>query len=529
MIQLFTKKQLSCTLILFVIATCYLACTKTNTKPAVNNTPVAISSISVNSGTYNTVVVITGTGFDTTPANDKVFFNGKAATVSAATATQLTVAVPLDAGTGNITLSVNNGATVSGPVFTYIKPATISSISVNSGPYNTVVIITGTGFDTTPANDKVFFNGKAAIVSAATATQLTVIVPMSAGTGNITLSVNNATPVSGPVFTYQFTPVVTTLAGSGIQGSANGTGTSAAFNYPTGVAPDAAGNVYVADYGNNLIRKITSAGVVTTFAGSGNQALTDGTGPSASFFFPYGVVADATGNLYVADYGTNAIRKITAAGVVTTLAGSGASGSTNGTGASASFRGPSSVAVDAAGNVYVADLHSHLIRKITPAGVVTTFAGSGTPGSTDGTGTSASFNYPSGVAVDAAGNVYVADSGNNLIRKITASGVVTTFAGSGTAGSVNGTGTSASFNNPAGVATDPSGNVYVADYLNNLVRKITAAGVVTTFAGNGTRGLANGTGASASFNGPMNVAVDVAGNVYVADSYNHSIREIALK
>ena len=529
MVQSFTKKQLSCALILFVIATCYLACTKTNTKPAVNNTPVTISSISVNSGTYNTVVIITGTSFDTTPANDKVFFNGKAATVSAATATQLTVAVPLNAGTGNVTLSVNNGALVSGPVFTYYTPPTISSISVNSGPYNTVVIITGTGFDTTPANDKVSFNGKAAIVSAATATQITVAVPLGAGTGNITLSVNNLTPISGPLFTYQYTPMVTWLAGNATQGSANGTGTSATFNYPTGVTADAAGNVYVADYGNNLIRKITSAGVVTTFAGSGNQALTDGTGTSASFFFPYGVAADAAGNVYVADYGTNAIRKITVAGVVTTLAGSGASGSANGTGAAASFRGPSSVAVDAAGNIYVADLHNHLIRKITTAGVVTTLAGSGTAGSTDGTGTSASFNYPSGVAVDAAGNIYVADSGNNLIRKITSLGVVTTFAGNGTAGSANGTGTSASFNNPAGVAVDATGNLYVADYLNNLIRKITAAGVVTTFAGTGTRGAANGIGASASFNGPMNVAVDVASNVYVADSYNHLIREIALK
>jgi sugar lactone lactonase YvrE len=529
MIRLFTKKQFSCALILFIIATCYLACTKTGTKPAVKNTPVTISAISVNSGTYNTVVVITGTGFDTARANDKVLFNGKLATVSAATTTQLTVAVPLDAGTGNITLSVNDGAPVSGPVFTYNTPATISSISVNTGAYNTTVIITGTGFDITLANDKVSFNGKAATVSAATATQLTVTVPLGAGTGNITLSVNNTASVSGPVFTYQFTPVVTMLAGTGSQGSTNGTGTSAAFNYPTGVAADAAGNVYVADYGNNLIRRITAAGVVTTLAGSGNQALADGTGASASFIFPYGVAADAAGNVYVADYGNNAIRRVTAAGVVTTLAGSGISGSTNGTGAAASFRGPTSVAVDAAGNVYVADVHNNLIRKISTAGVVTTLAGSGTSGSTNGTGTSASFNYPAGVAVDAAGNVYVADSGNNLIRKITASGVVTTFAGNGTAGSVNGTGISASFNNPAGLAIDPSGNVYVADYLNNLIRKITAAGVVTTFAGSGTQGSVNGAGASASFKGPASVAVDAAGNVYVADFYNQLIREITLK
>jgi streptogramin lyase len=212
--------------------------------------------------------------------------------------------------------------------------------------------------------------------------------------------------------------------------------------------------------------------------------------------------------------------------VVTTLAGSGSAGSTNGTGTAASFNQPYGVAVDASGNVYVAEYAGSLIRKITSGGVVTTLAGSGSAGADNGTGTAASFYYPVGVAVDASGNVYVADAGNNLIRKITSGGVVTTLAGTGSAGADNGTGTAASFSNPIGVWVDASGNVYVADEYNNLIRKITSGGVVTTLAGSGSAGAGNGTGTAASFYSPTGVAVDTSGNVYVADANNNLIRKI---
>ena len=218
--------------------------------------------------------------------------------------------------------------------------------------------------------------------------------------------------------TLEITPEVTTFAGSGSAGSADGTGTAASFYKPSGVAVDGSGNVYVAEYYNHLIRKITSAGVVTTLAGSGSAGSANGTGTAASFYRPYGVAVDGNGNVYVADYYNHLIRKITSAGVVTTLAGSGSQGSADGTGTAASFYNPSGVAVDGSGNVYVADRSNHLIRKITSADVVTTLAGSGSQGSANGTGTAASFTLPYGVAVDASGNVYVADSGNNLIRKI---------------------------------------------------------------------------------------------------------------
>ncbi len=323
---------------------------------------------------------------------------------------------------------------------------------------------------------------------------------------------------------------VSTLAGSaGVSAFADGTGNAAAFNWPFELTVDSSSNIYIADSGNQIIRKITSGVVVTTFAGQvGIIGSTNGTGTAASFFNPSGISFDSAGNIYVADTLNNLIREITPGGVVTTLAGSaGVTGSTNGTGSAASFNNPYGVAVDSNGNVYVADTLNNLIREITPGGVVTTLAGSaGVTGSTNGTGSAASFNNPYGVAVDSNGNVYVADTGNNLIREIAPGGVVSTLVGSGSAGSSNGTGIAASFNGPYGVAVGTSGNVYVADTFNNLIREIAPGGVVTTLAGSGSIGSADGTGSAASFFSPNGISVDASGNVYVADSGNYIIRII---
>ena len=267
---------------------------------------------------------------------------------------------------------------------------------------------------------------------------------------------------------------ISTLAGvAGVGGSVNGAGTAATFNSPAGVAVDASGNVYVADVNNSLIRKITPAGVVSTLAGqAGVTGSANGTGTAATFNSPAGVAVDSGGNVYVADVVNSVIRKITPAGGVSTLAGSGITGSANGTGTAASFNQPYGVAVDASGNVYVADTSNSLIRKITPAGVVSKLAGlAGITGSSN-VG-AATFNQPYGVAVDAAGSIYVTDSGNNLIRKITPAGVVSTLAGqAGVIGSANGIGTAATFNTPFGAAVDSNGNIYVGDRSNKLVRKI---------------------------------------------------------
>ncbi|MCC8424806.1 gliding motility-associated C-terminal domain-containing protein [Mucilaginibacter sp. UR6-11] len=513
--------------------------------------------------------------------------------------------------------------------------------------------------------------------------------------------------------------IMSTFAGSGTAGFINGTGTGARFNQPYGLAIDANDNLYVADLANNAIRKINPAGVVTTLAGNGTKGQADGTGAAARFTLPGYLTVDAAGNIYVSDGGNNAIRKVTPAGVVTTIAGvlpgvpaalanigipggikikaagdiyfaslnknqifkitaagalvaiagnsAGISGSADGTGDAATFNRPQDVAIDAEGNLYIADQNNNLIRKVNPTGYtidlpppagiifdsltgtfsgtptaaspatnyivtahngdgmsstvvnitvnanssappaiaapnisyvtpqnydinvpitplapnntggavpatvygqvstfasggfnastavgvdadyvyvddwgnnqikkiniltgqLTTMAGTGNVGANNGPGNTATFYEPDGIITDGAGNLYIGDQGNNLIRKITPAGQVSTFAGSGLQGSADGSSTSASFYNPRGLAIDPAGNIYVADQGNNLIRKITPAGVVSTVAGHSGSGFINATGTAASFSTPTGVGIDAAGNLYVADAGNSAIRKIS--
>ncbi len=344
------------------------------------------------------------------------------------------------------------------------------------------------------------------------------------GGGNSAVGVSSGGTAAPSVTVEQ----VSTVAGTGTWGAANGPAATATFNDPCDVAVDAAGNIYVNDTGNHLIRKIDASGNVTTVAGAGVAGNVDGNGVAAKFDFPNGFTLASNGTLYVADSGNNTIRKIDTSGNVTTIAGTAsvAGGSTNGHGTAASFNFPTGITVDASGNLFVADDGNNLIRKIDPSGNVTTFAGSGAQGSANGAGATASFNAPHGIVVDASGNLYIADSGNNLIRKIDANGNVTTIAGSGAQGAANGQGAAASFNKPEAIAVDASGNVYVADSGNNLIRKIDAAGNVTTLAGSGAQALTNGQGTAAAFYNPEGLTVDAAGNVYVADTLNNAIRKI---
>jgi sugar lactone lactonase YvrE len=295
------------------------------------------------------------------------------------------------------------------------------------------------------------------------------------------------------------------------------------FNLPSGVALDAAGNIYVADWGNNLIRKITPAGVVSTYAGSGNAGYTDGTGVLASFNEPTGITVDASGNIFVADAGNNLIRKISTSTAVTTIAGSDTTGYVDGAGAAAAFFNPLGVAVDASDNVYVADAGNDLIRLVTSGGTVSTFAGAVNTSSN----TSASpFNNPSGIALGSSGNLFVANYLDNNILEVNSSGTVSQYAGTDSVGSNNGPALAATFYYPNSVAVDANNNVYVSDGVNNIIREITANGIVSTFAGSGVAGAIDGTGVNASFNGPAGLAVDASGNVYVADSNNNEIRKI---
>jgi sugar lactone lactonase YvrE len=332
--------------------------------------------------------------------------------------------------------------------------------------------------------------------------------------------------------------VVSTIAGSGPTGAGNGgfadgAGTAARFNLPLGITWDTAGNLYVTDAMSSRIRKIADDGLwtVTTIAGDGTSDYADGAGIAARFNLPTSVTVDAAGNLYIADSRNRRIRKIANDGLwtVTTIAGDGTTDHADGAGTAARFKEPFGVTVDAAGNLYVVDSFNNRIRKIANDGpwTVTTIAGDGTSDYADGAGTAARFDSPCGIAVDAAGNLYVADTDNHRIRKIDPTGNVTTIAGGGTNGHADGAGTAARFNMPYGIAIDAAGNLYVADTGNHRIRKIDPTGNVTTIAGGGTNGHADGAGTAARFNMPYGVAIDATGNLYVADTENHRIRKLS--
>ncbi len=321
-------------------------------------------------------------------------------------------------------------------------------------------------------------------------------------------------------------PSVSTIAGKNTSGLVNGVGSAASFNYPTGVVLDKSGAIFVTDKYNHVIRKISPTGEVSTFAGSGSIGSSDGQGSSASFYYPSALTIDANENLFVSDQYNHKIRKITKTGLVSTIAGIGYEASADGPAASAGFYRPEGIALDSAGNIFVADYNNNKIRKITPAGVVSTFAGSGSQGSTDGTGTSARFYLPCSIAIDASGTLYVADQYNNKIRKVTSAGVVTTIAGTGASGSADGAGSVATFNYPSGILLDASGNLLVADKNNNKIRKISPSGLVSTVAGSETSGSVDGDCSIARFYNPHGLAMDSNGNLIVADRYNHKIRII---
>ncbi|WP_426670026.1 hypothetical protein ACPPVU_02030 [Mucilaginibacter sp. McL0603] len=303
-----------------------------------------------------------------------------------------------------------------------------------------------------------------------------------------------------------------------------------------------ASNQYGTGYGA-VVKFVTSStlsgvtGAVTTFAGNATGSYADGLGTAALFNNPQGIALDAQGNIYIADAFNNRIRKITPSGTVTTIAGTGTAGYSGdkGNALSATFYGPRGLAVDAQGNIFVADFGNNVIRQINTSGIITTIAGNGTAGYVNGTDGHLSgkastdtveFNSPAGVAVDNKGNLFVADFNNNVIRKVTSTGVVTTVAGTKTPGYVNGTvntttGTYASFNNPSALVLDASGNIFVADAGNSAIRKITPAAVVTTVAG--------GPGQSALIGYPAGIAMDAQGNFFITDQAGRIIELTAAK
>ncbi|MGI9545534.1 MAG: sterol desaturase family protein, partial [Cyclobacteriaceae bacterium] len=395
-----------------------------------------------------------------------------------------------------------------------------SEIAPLNGPMGTLVTFTGENFGTDPNKVRVFFNGIQAELESLANEKLVVSVPRGAGSGMISAVINSKELV-GSDFLYELTTEVFTLVGNGERGFDDGTGATARFNNPRGIVVDKLGNLYLSDFRNHSIRKISPDGQVVTFAGNGTAGDANGIGVAAQFNGPWGLAIDIHGNLYVADTDNNKIRKISPEGEVGTLAG-GKEGNIDGPIGEARFNSPRSIAVDSLGNVYIGDDGNNSIRKITTIGAVFTIAG-GEIGFADGLGTVAQFDGIYDLALSPEGDLFVADNENQRIRKITPAGLVTTYAGS-TEGFKDGTRDEALFDYPSSLAFDNSGNLYVGDE-NDKIRVISPNGIVSTLAGSET-GFEDGIGEKAKLDTAYGIAVDLEGNLFTADSGNHAIRKI---
>lgn len=456
-----------------------------------------------------------------------------------------------------VSLQANNNVEVSliGPSLSYITITVTANqaslaVSPTSGTQGQTMVVnlTGTGTNWVAGQTTATFGGELTvdwvnITSATAATaQITISATAALGPRNVTLTTGSEVVTAVDGFTVNaVTPpgavssTVSTLAGSaGNPGFADGTGSAARFRQLAGIAAAPNEVVYVADAGNHAIRSIDVNGAVTTVAGTGSPGFFDAQGTSAEFNNPQGVAFDPiTSSIYVADSGNHTIRRIDSSGNVTTLAGDGTSGFTNGQGASARFNNPKGIAVDNSGNVLVADTGNHVVRKIDAGGNVTTLAGDGTAGATDGS--PARFNGLAGVAVDGQTvYVYLADTGNHRIRRLDGNGITITLAGADR-GFKDGTASQSRFADPTGIAVDGAGHIIVAETTNSLVREVDPAlalgglpSAVYTLAGTGERGSTDGAGNAAKFNKPAGVAVLASSAVIVADTGNNTLRKILL-
>lgn len=325
--------------------------------------------------------------------------------------------------------------------------------------------------------------------------------------------------------------------GSGGYTGDNGIATFAELNSPTGVCFDGAGNIYIADRGNNVVRKVNTAGIITTFAGNGTSGYSGDLGPAitAQLNKPYGVAADLDGNIYISDYGNNVIRRVSTGGVISTYAGKGVAGfSGDGAAATAAkLNSPEGITFDNNNNLYIADAENHAIRMVDPSGGISTIAGNGTFGYTGdgGPAFTAKLHSPAGVAVDLYGNIYIADYLNNVVRKIDVTGTISTYAGNGVIGysGDGGSAVSAKMHFPSGVSVYGFGDLYISDQGNNAIRMVDNAGVIHTIAGTGTNGYIGDGGLAvvAQISSPKAVSVDGLNRVFIADYDNNVIREVS--
>lgn len=330
--------------------------------------------------------------------------------------------------------------------------------------------------------------------------------------------------------------IITTIGGNGTAGYSGDGGPATAAQISTiGIATDTAGNVFTTEYHIDRVRKISTAGTISTFAGTGVGGYAGDGGPatSAQMVDPTGAAVDRAGNLYIAECNNHIVRKVSATGIISTVAGNLSIGSSGdgGPATAASLYRASDVAVDTSGNLYIADYSSNNIRKVNTAGIISTYAGTGTAGFSGdgGPATAAEVNWPYYVATDLAGNVYFSDRGNNRVRKINTAGIITTIAGTGTAGfsGDGGSATAAMLDGPGGMAFDKDGNFYFCDQNNNRIRKIDAAGIISTIAGSGTAAFSGdgGPATAAALNQPASIAI-TGGTLFISDQGNARIRKI---
>jgi sugar lactone lactonase YvrE len=409
----------------------------------------------------------------------------------------------------------NNAPDPVTPVTPVQDEMTITSLSINEGHYNDTVLISGTGFNPIAPKNKVFFNDKGAVITAATTTKLTVTVPLSAGTGVVKVT-NGEKLATGPSFKYNYTQLTIVLAGNGTKGITNGDGGSASFNYPVSLAVTTAGDVFVADQLNNVIRKVTKEGMVSTFAGNGIATSKDGTGVAAGFNHPSGITIDKNGNLFVTEVSGCVIRKITPNAVVTTVAGSGIKGYKDGNGNIAQFGELRAIAVNDNGDLYVADSFNNTIRKITSAGEVTTYMQTGTQ-----TGALAT------IALDNENNIYLTDISYsdhpypvNTAYEISNLKVINPLKVSAPGFDYYGLG---------GIAVDSKKNKYITNNRHQVI-KISPTGVTTVISETSITKTTNSlTPHARAYYEPFGIAVDEQGICYIADLFNNQILKVGLQ
>jgi sugar lactone lactonase YvrE len=331
---------------------------------------------------------------------------------------------------------------------------------------------------------------------------------------------------------------ITTVAGTGTEGfeGDGGPATSANLAFPWGLGFDAGANLYISDSGNHKVRVVDGSGTITTFAGNGVGGPGGDGGPAdeAQLFSTGSVVADASGTVYISDFGNNRVRRVSPGGTITTYVGTGTAGSggDGGPADAAELNQPRSLALDSAGNLYIADSGNSKVRRVSSGGTITTFAGTGTAGAggDGGPATAAELDYPSGLALDSSGRLYIADAGASRVRRVSTGGTISAFAGTGTSGDSGngGPATDAQLASPYGLAVDQAGTVYISDADSNRVRRVSTGGTISAFAGTGTSGPAGdgGPATSAQLNFPHGLTIDASGNLYVADSGNHRVRMV---